>query len=582
MRVTTRAAACRLGALLAFGAAAGDAVTSAPALPRRRGRSSPLRLALGAAALCAFAGAAAAQAPIPHLRRQGTATQLVVDGAPFLILGGELGNSTASSLEYLRPFWPKLEALHLNTLVAPVYWDLTEPREGAFDFSLVDGLIGEARSHGMRLVLLWFGSWKNSMACYAPAWVKTNQPRFPRTEAKASEGQEILSPFSEANWRADARAFAALMGRLRQIDGVRHTVVLVQVENEVGMIPEARDHSARADSLFRAPVPPELLAYLRAHRDSLAATLRAAWQAQGSRGSGSWEEVFGPGPATDELFMAWYFGRYVERVAAAGKAEYPLPMYVNAALIRPGYTPGRYVSAGPLPHLLDVWRAAAPHIDFLAPDIYFPNFVEWTDRYARAGNPLFIPEANRAGAPEAAANAAYAFGAHDAIGFSPFSIENADPAGGMLAQAYAALRGLAPLILAHQGRGTMVGVRPPVSFTGEVHDSVQRVPLGDYVLSVSFRDPWVTAQNTAEHGGLIIALASDELVVAGTGLTITFAPRGPGAPTAGLLSVQEGRYEDGRWIGGRWLNGDEDHQGRHVRLPAGQFGIQRVRLYRYR
>jgi beta-galactosidase GanA len=258
-------------------------------------------------------------------------------------------------------------------------------------------------------------------------------------------------------------------------------------------------------------------------------------------------------------------------------------MYVNAALIRPGYAPGRYVSAGPLPHLLDVWRAAAPSIDFLAPDIYFPNFVEWTTRYVRSGNPLFIPEANRAGAPEAAANAAYAFGEHDAIGFSPFSIENTpDPAGSMLGRAYAALRGLAPLILAHQGRGTMVGVRPPVSFTGAVDDSARSIPLRDYVLNVSFRDPWVGAQNTAEHGGLIIALAPDEFIVAGTGLTITFAPRGPGAPSAGILGVQEGRYEAGRWVGGRWLNGDEDHQGRHVRLPTGEFGIQRVRLYRYR
>jgi beta-galactosidase GanA len=549
----------------------------------RRVAWNALVLALGFALGSGGVEAAFAQQQLPHLRKQGTATQLVVDGAPFLILGGELGNSSASSLEYLRPIWPKLAALHLNTVVAPVYWDLTEPREGVFDFTLVDGLIRGARQHGMRLVLLWFGSWKNSMACYAPAWVKTDQARFPRTEARAGEGQEILSPFSETNWKSDAHAFATLMRHLRRIDGKQNTVVMVQVENEIGMIPEARDHSARADSLFAAPVPAELMAYLRQHRDSLVPELRELWAKQGNHESGAWQEVFGQGLQTDELFMAWWFGRYADRVAAAGKAEYPLPMYVNAALIRPGYVPGRYVSAGPLPHLLDVWRVAAPSIDFLAPDIYFPNFVEWTTKYVRSGNPLFIPEANNAGALEAAANAAYAFGEHDAIGFSPFSIENTpDPAGSMLARAYAALRGLAPLILAHQGRGTMVGVRPPVSFTGEVDDSARSLPLGDYVLNVSFRDPWVTAQNTAEHGGLIIALAPDEFLVAGTGLTITFAPRGPGAPSAGILSVQEGRFEGGRWIGGRWLNGDEDHQGRHLRLPTGEFGIQRVRLYRFR
>ena len=304
--------------------------------------------------------------------------------------------------------------------------------------------------------------------------------------------------------------------------------------------------------------------------------MRELWSTQGYRESGTWEEVFGRGPQTDELFMAWWFARYVDRVAAAGKVEYPLPMYANAALIRPGYLPGRYVSAGPLPHLFDVWRAAAPSLDLLAPDVYFPNFVEWTTRYVRSGNPLFIPEANRAGAPEAVANAAYAFGEHDAIGFSPFSIENTpDTAAGAFARAYAALRGLAPLILEHQGRGTMVGVRPPVSFGGEVDDSAQTVSLGDYALTVSFRNPFGPSGRTGDHGGLIIALSRDEFLVAGTGLTVTFASRGPGTDQAGILSVQEGRYENGRWLGGRWLNGDEGppgtpppHSGGSVRRPA--------------
>ena len=152
---------------------------------------------------------------IPHLRRQGTATQLVVDRAPFLILGGELGNSSASSLEYLRPFWATLRSLHLNTVLAPVYWELVEPTEGRFNFATVDRLIRDARTNDMRLVLLWFGSWKNSMSSYAPSWVKTNQARFPRTEATRGQGQEILSPFSEANAQMDARAFGAMLDQIR-------------------------------------------------------------------------------------------------------------------------------------------------------------------------------------------------------------------------------------------------------------------------------------------------------------------------------------------------------------------------------
>src|SRR5262249_53560007 len=163
----------------------------------------------------------------------------------------------------------------------------------------------------------------------------------------------------------------ALLRHLRAVDGTRHTVLMVQVEYEIGMIPEARDHSVTADSLFAQPVPQELMAYLQSHRDSLAPELRARWDSAGARLNGSWETVFGRGLHTDELFMAWYFARYAGRVASAGKKEYPLPMFVNAALIRPGYQPGRYVSAGPLPHLIDVWRAAAPSIDMLSPDIYF-------------------------------------------------------------------------------------------------------------------------------------------------------------------------------------------------------------------
>ncbi|HKP11717.1 MAG TPA: beta-galactosidase, partial [Blastocatellia bacterium] len=177
---------------------------------------------------------------LPHLRKRGAATQLVVDGKPFLILGGELGNSSSSSLEYMRPIWQKLVALHLNTVLVPVYWELIEPTEGHFDFSLVDGLIKEARAHQLRLVPLWFGSWKNSMSCYAPAWVKTDPKRFPRSQDKTGRGMEILSPFSEENVEADARAFAAFMRHLREVDGQDHTVIMVQVENEIGMIPDSR------------------------------------------------------------------------------------------------------------------------------------------------------------------------------------------------------------------------------------------------------------------------------------------------------------------------------------------------------
>ena len=519
---------------------------------------------------------------IPQLRRQGTATQVVVDGAPFLILGGELGNSSASSLEYLRPFWKTLRSLHVNTVLAPVYWELIEPTEGAFNFATVDTLIRDARTNNMRLVLLWFGSWKNSMSSYAPAWVKTNQTRFPRTEATRGQGQEILSPFSETNVQSDARAFAALLRHLRVVDGTRHTVLMVQVENEIGMIPEARDHSALADSMFVQLVPRELLSYLQAHRDSLAPELRARWDSAGAKSAGAWEAVFGRGLHTDELFMAWHFARYAERVTAAGKREYPLPMFVNAALIRPGYLPGRYVSAGPLPHLIDVWRAAAPSIDFLSPDIYFPNFVAWTGKYVRSGNPLFIPESRLSA--ESAVHALYAIGAHDAIGFSPFAIESVkEPERHPLAKSYEMLSQLAGPILAAQGRGTMTAVIPVVALDGSVNDSPQRIVVGgEFALTVTYDPASASSQATPPRGGLIIAIAPNEFIIAGSGIVVTFAPVTAGDPIAGILSAQEGRYVNGRWSPTRWLNGDQTHQGRHIRLEPNEFSIQHVKMYRYR
>jgi beta-galactosidase GanA len=379
---------------------------------------------------------------------------------------------------------------------------------------------------------------------------------------------------------ADARAFAALMSHLAQVDARDHTVIMVQVENEIGMIPDSRDRSAAADKLFNGPVPQELTSSLEKNKETLTPELRAAWGAAGWKTRGTWEEVFGRGPATDEVFMAWHFARYTNRVTEAGKAELNLPMYVNAALIRPGYQPGQYPSAGPLPHLLDVWRAAAPQVDFLSPDIYFPNFIEWTRRYQVSGNPLFIPEV-QLGLLNAV-QALYVFGRHDAIGFSPFSIESAEGATGTtLTAGYDLVEQLTPLIAEHQGKGEMAGL---LAEGAEPQRVPQQVRLGGYRLNVTFERPPATqaGQTPEPAGGLVIATGPDEFVVAGTGLVVVFEADSPGAPQVGILSAQEGKYVDGRWTPGRWLNGDQTHQGRHIRLPSGRFDIQRVKLYRYR
>jgi beta-galactosidase GanA len=352
------------------------------------------------------------------------------------------------------------------------------------------------------------------------------------------------------------------------------------------MIPEARDHSREADAAYAAPAPAELLQKLKSDEQQLAPEFRDLWKKTNNAASGNWQTCFGEGAASEEAFMAWHFARYVDRVAAAGKAEYPLPMFVNGALIRPEAKPGEYPSAGPLPHLADIWHAAAPHIDFLAPDVYFPNFVEWIDKYARGTGPLFIPEARMT--DQNAANALYAIGAHGAIGFSPFSIESVEnPSGDALQQVYSILKELAPLIAAHRGKPTMAGFAPHVPFDESAAPSSDSVELGGYSLTVKYEtaDMWAPPKNPPAppkaSGGIIIATGPDEFLIAGTGLVATFPPRATAPRQTGIVSAQEGRFKDGQWIPDRWLNGDQTHQGRHIRIPAGTWGMQKFTLYRY-
>ncbi len=527
---------------------------------------------------------------IPHLAHEHGATQIVVDGKPFLVRGGELENSSASSLPYLNKLWPQLTAMHFNAVIAPVYWQLIEPEEGRFDFRSVDGLLQGARAHHLHLVLLWFGSWKNSMSSYVPDWVKNNPQRFPRAALSDGTSLEILSAFSANNLNADSAAFVALMKHLRAFDSTRHTVLIVQVENEVGMIPEARDHSAAANTTFLAPVPAALTGYLSAHRDSLAPALRQAWESHGSQAGADWPDTFGSGPSTDELFTAWTEARYTGQVAARGKAVYPLPMYVNAALIRPGRLPGQYPSGGPLPHLFDIWRAAAPSIDFLSPDLYFPNFVAWAKQYAIPGNPLFIPESGRTDAANLGADAFYATAQLNAMGFSVYAPEFLSPdEQKTLGSAYAVLDQLTPLILAHQGTGRLAGIRTPVSFDGAEDLAPQQITLGSYVFHIRFTQPNpISIGAHAEppipgaHGGLILQLGPDDFLVAGTGMILTFSAAGQQSAQAGIDSIWEGKFVNGVWTPGRNLNGDDDNQGRWLRLPSGEFAIRRLRLYQYR
>jgi beta-galactosidase GanA len=500
----------------------------------------------------------------------------------MLLLAGEIGNSNASSKTTLDAIWPRLVALHLNTVLVPVYWELLEPEEGRFNFDLVLHVLDLARHHQQHLILLWFGAYKNSMSCYVPAWVKTQTTRFPRARLKNGTALEILTPFSEENLNADLRAFVQLMNYLAKHD-TDGRVVMVQVENEVGMIPEARDACDQANVAFTENVPEEVMRYLNAQTSSTEGLITRRFREKGCPEAGSWEEVFGVGLATDELFMTYYFARYVDRIAAAGKAVHPLPMYVNAALNRPGKLPGEYPSAGPLPHLFEMWRLAAPHVDFLSPDIYFSDFAQWCEKYRREG-PLFIPEATNGS--ECTAHAIYALGACSAIGFSPFTVEAIDPKDSTFGQAYEVLGILQNQILVHRDRETMGGVL----LTKDEPHQVKKI--GDYRFRFSHDLTWEWSgplrhsEVWPKSAALVIATGLDEFIVLGTSVIVTVdlgsEDCSQNTERAGILFIDECYAENGQLLIGRRLNGDESHQGRHLRIPAPEFGVQRLSLYRYR
>ncbi|MDR3703998.1 MAG: DUF5597 domain-containing protein [Candidatus Sulfopaludibacter sp.] len=561
---------------------------------------------------------------VPHLRKQGAATQLIVDGKPFLAVTGELGNNTASSLENMQPLWQRLVAGNLNCVLAAVSWAQLEPEEGRFDFALVDGLIQEARRNNLKLVFLWFGSWKNGLSSYPPLWVKQEYKRFPRIQINGGKSIELLSTFADASRDADARAYRALMRHIKEADGRQHTVLMMQVENEVGVLRDSRDRSAPANKAFAGPVPKELMDYLQQHKQTLAPELSEVWGANGYKVSGTWEEVFGPGKPdsvdvpiqtnspplsqeeyqsgwrklhwpVDEIFMAWQYARYVGKVVAEGKAEYDIPMFVNGWLQQPNMAwPGTYPSGGPLPQVHDVWRAGAPAIDILAPDLYLQYFDEVCGRFTRNGNPLFIPETGAN-----AGNVLTAFGKYGAIGYSPFGIERNVSADSDLAAVYRLVSQMAPMIAAHQGKDSITTVRMKQG------DAPQRVRLGNYTLELTYtgrnRVPIApqpaaaqqaqaaapagppgrgnAAQTPMEAAAILIAAGPDEYYLGGGGFRIAFTPNTPGPATVGLGIVQEGKFVEGKWVVVRQLGGDDIGQGEILSLRPNT--VLRVVVYRY-
>jgi hypothetical protein len=338
---------------------------------------------LAAALVAATLHAQTQVRPLPRIVEKNGRFALFVDDAPFLIMGSE--DLTMGDWPARPNVWRALEYMHVNTVEIPVYWEDFEPQPGRYDYAAIDRLLADARQHGVRLVPLWFGTYKNGHPHYMPDWMKLDPARYPHALDRNGQAVDSPSPFAAASLDADRRAFTALLRHLKEADPQR-TVIMVQVENETGNWNSVRDYSPAAQKYFVAPVPPEIL---------------KAMHVAAASPSPNWEQVFGPD--ADEYFNAWAVARYVGQVAEAGKAVYPLPMVANAALrdpLHPGPpglpgAPGSYESGGPTDNVLAIWKAAAPAIDILGPDDYQNNpaaYVKALEIYRRNDNPLYLPE----------------------------------------------------------------------------------------------------------------------------------------------------------------------------------------------
>jgi hypothetical protein len=514
--------------------------------------------------------------PMPSLKHEGSHYAFTVDGKPFLILGAQINNSS-SWPGALATVWPALEAMHANTVEAPVYWEQMEPSPGEFDFSTVDLLIQGAREHHLRLVILWFGTWKNGQNHYVPEWMKLNPTKYPRQISVYGKVLDVMSPNSSANREADKHAFVALMRHIRETDSTQHTVVMMQVENESGGIGSVRDYSNESQKLFNAPVPAVL--------------------AQGvHKKGGTWQEVFGAD--ADERFAAWSTSSYINEVAKAGKAEYPLPMYCNVWVTYPVHalenrdhgSPGQeYPSGGPQQQNIEVWKIGAPSIDILAPDFYSDDvafFHSVIQAYARPDNALFIPETGLS-KNGIGPYFFYALG-HGGIGFSPFGVDfsgwNYLQDGKIpdwLSENFALFSPIEEQVAAWNLAGKLQ--------TAVEEKGMPRVRLhfGSVDAMVSFgypqRDGQMPPGTLTQDGRAMVAQTGPmDFVVTGFDASVSFieASAGTGSETqqVEILRAEEGTYVGGAWQMSRIWNGDQTDRGLNFHGGA-KPAIVRIRLH---
>lgn len=376
------------------------------------------------------------------------------------------------------------------------------------------------------------------------------------------------------------------MAHLKEVDEDHFTVLMVQVENEVGLRGESRDRSVTANSKFSGPVPADIVSFLAEDWENLHVDLKnnlSTFKTSGSlKDNASWEELFGQSLQTDELFMAYHYAQYLQHVAAAGKEVYPLPMFTNVwmsytsdnadenfpFIVAGGANPGEYPSGGGVTTVLDIWQKFAPSLDFIAPDIYFNDYSSTCAKYRHRGQPLFIPEQRRD--DYGARRVWIAYGSHAALCASPFGIDTLEPEANPFTKHYRLLRSVAQIVLTAQQRAdASVGFCfDEIPQSGKDSATPIVKTFGDYEITI---ERCVVFGKPDPAAGMLIHLTGGKFLLIGWGFQVRARAICPEATFTGILSFEEKVVEDeasGKLRTVKLLNGDETRGGLFAMMPS--------------
>lgn len=511
---------------------------------------------------------------LPYIKKSNGVWNLYVNEKPFTALAGELHNSSASNLDYMETkVCPYLKEMNMNSVLVPIYWEKIEPIEDKFDFTLLDGILKQARKEGFKLILLWFGLWKNGISSYVPEWVKTNNSKYMRACNYEGKNMDVISPLCEKAIDADKKAFTKLMTHLKEVDEKEQTVIMIQVENEIGLHGSDRDYSVYANEQYKKEIP-ECIAKLYS-------------------ANGTWEEAFKED--APEYFMEYYYAAAIEKIASAGKKIYGLPMYVNAWIEKFPWRPGGYPSGGPIARFIKLWHKVTPTISVIAPDIYSSDFSGVCDEFTIEDNPLLIPEIRRDALNSS--NVFYAIGKYNALCYSPFGIEDfktppelltglcnpnlmktlnidvnawdCDNTAVYLSKSYEIINSAMDLIRKCRKDGKLHSF-----IRKDEHERGTVIQMKEYDVRINFKSNQAGIPKSA---GMILEISDNEFYIMGTSINYSFMPKKNENITVGFLNLEEGEFINGEWAASRVLNGDERYFTNLYDMPS----INKIKLYKY-